>query len=74
MSELKGLHISPASVSGIAGLQVSAHNGYAWVRWLRRRVRSSEIFFILLAILVGMGAGLITILLGVAASKCISAR
>ena len=73
MSELKGLHISPASVSGIAGLQVSAHNGYAWVRWLRRRVRSSEIF-ILLAILVGMGAGLITILLGVAASKCISAR
>ena len=73
MSELKGLHISPASVSGIAGLQVSAHNGYAWVRWLRRRVRSSEIFN-LLAILVGMGAGLITILLGVAASKCISAR
>ena len=73
MSELKGLHISPASVSGIAGLQVSAHNGYAWVRWLRRRVRSSEIFN-LLAILVGMGAGLLTILLGVAASKCISAR
>jgi len=73
LSELKGLHISPASVSGIAGLQVSAHNGYAWVRWLRRRVRSSEIFN-LLAILVGMGAGLITILLGVAASKCISAR
>jgi len=54
-------------------MQVAAHvqhygrKGYAWARWLRQRVRSSEIFFILLAILVGMGAGLLTILLGIAA-------
>lgn len=54
-------------------MQVAAHvhhygrKTYAWARWLRQRVRSSEIFFILLAILVGMGAGLLTILLGIAA-------
>jgi CIC family chloride channel protein len=57
----------------MGGMQVAAHvqhygrKGYAWARWLRQRVRSSEIFFILLAILVGMGAGLLTILLGIAA-------
>lgn len=40
---------------------------FAWGRWLRQRVRASEFFFILLAILIGMGAGLLTILQGVIA-------
>ncbi|HMI18699.1 MAG TPA: chloride channel protein [Sphingomonas sp.] len=54
-------------------MQVSAHvqrygrKGFAWGRWLRQRVRSSEFFFILLAIVVGMGAGLLTILQGIVA-------
>ena len=67
------MHIHAANVSSIGGMDVSAHvqhygrKGYAWARWLRQRVRSSEIVFILLAILVGMGAGLLTILLGLAA-------
>ena len=67
------MHIRVANVSSIGGMDVSAHvqhygrKGYAWARWLRQRVRSSEIVFILLAILVGMGAGLLTILLGLAA-------
>ena len=68
-----GLHIGTPSVSSIGGMQFPAHvqhygrKGYAWGRWLRQRVRSSEIFFILLAILVGMGAGLLTIMIGIAA-------
>jgi len=35
-----------------------------WPRWLRNRLRSSEIALILLAIAVGMGGGLFTILIG----------
>lgn len=36
----------------------------AWMRWLRRRVRASEFSFIGLAILVGMAAGLATVVIG----------
>jgi CIC family chloride channel protein len=54
-------------------MQVTAHvhhygrKGFAWARGLRQRVRASEFFFILLAIAVGTGAGLLTIVQGVAA-------
>ena len=67
------MHIRAADGSSIGGMDVSTHvqrysrKSFAWARWLRQRVRSSEIFFILLAILVGMGAGLLTILQGVTA-------
>jgi CIC family chloride channel protein len=36
----------------------------AWIRWLRRRLRSSEVTFIALAIAVGMVAGLFTVVIG----------
>jgi len=44
-----------------------SRKGFAWARWLRQRVRASEFFFIALAILIGMGAGLLTIVQGIAA-------
>jgi CIC family chloride channel protein len=40
---------------------------FAWMRWLRRRVRSSELMFIVLAIATGVLAGLATVLIGAAA-------
>ena len=50
-----------------AQVQHYGRKSFAWGRWLRQRVRASEFFFILLAILIGMGAGLLTILQGVMA-------
>src|SRR5438874_292219 len=50
-----------------AQVQRYSRKGYAWARWLRQRVRASELFFILIAILIGMGAGLMTIAQGLAA-------
>jgi CIC family chloride channel protein len=53
----------------VVGTQVKLYSrrGFAWARWLRQRVRASEVFFILLAIAIGMLAGLLTIGLGLAA-------
>jgi len=67
------LHIHPADGSSIGGMDVGAQvqrysrKGFAWGRWLRQRVRASEFFFILVAILIGMGAGLMTVGQGIAA-------
>ncbi|MBB3695524.1 chloride channel protein [Sphingomonas sp. BK580] len=36
----------------------------AWSRWLGARVRSIELLFVLVAVVVGMGAGLLTVLQG----------
>jgi chloride channel protein, CIC family len=36
----------------------------AWSRWLGARVRSVEMLFVLIAVLVGMGAGLLTVVQG----------
>jgi CIC family chloride channel protein len=35
-----------------------------WLRWLRNRLRASEIALILLSIVVGMGGGLFTVIIG----------
>ncbi|WP_420137214.1 chloride channel protein [Sphingomonas sp.] len=48
-------------------VQFYSRKGFAWGRWLRQRVRASEFFFILAAIVIGMLAGLLTIALGLAA-------
>jgi len=39
----------------------------AWLRWLRRRVRSSELIFVGIAILVGLLAGLTAVIIGILA-------
>ena len=67
------MHIHAADGLSIGGMDVGAQvqrysrKGFAWGRWLRQRVRASEIFFILIAILIGMGAGLLTVVQGVVA-------
>lgn len=38
--------------------------GPAWLRWVGGRVRSIELLFVLLAVLIGMGAGVLTVVQG----------